>query len=227
MENCGVVIHSSDAYSTLMNPIYGGTIKKSLGLGKNKKTQPQQGLGKGKNKKTQSQQPQVEIQNEVAPEDNIVAQDVPNSSTSGLPPLDDRLSLFGAMLVRMGRKMEEFENTQNEIKESLKVHQARPRAMDTASNLALLQSLQIFMPCTVYELVIEFDSQVLVNMINQRFMESWKFWNLAQRIFSILRGFNFRIEHTFREECSSADVFNCLSWAAAHSIMALVARVLL
>ncbi|CAK9157447.1 unnamed protein product, partial [Ilex paraguariensis] len=39
LEDCGVVIHSSDAYSIHMNPIYGGTIKKSLGQGKKKKTQ--------------------------------------------------------------------------------------------------------------------------------------------------------------------------------------------
>ncbi|CAK9169552.1 unnamed protein product [Ilex paraguariensis] len=128
MEDCGVVIHSSDAYSTPMNPIYSGTTKKSLGKGKNKKTQPQQSLGKGKNKKTR---PQVEIQNDVAPEDNIAAQEVPNSSTGGLPPLDDRFSLFGALLARMGRKMEEFENTQNEIKESLKVIDSRLDRIDS------------------------------------------------------------------------------------------------
>ncbi|CAK9156667.1 unnamed protein product [Ilex paraguariensis] len=103
-----------------MNPINGGTIKKSLGQGKNKKTQPQQSLGKEKNKKTQPQQPQVEIQNEVAPEDNIVAQVVPNSFTSGLPSLDERLSIYASVMIRMGRMMEEFGNTQNEIKESLK-----------------------------------------------------------------------------------------------------------
>ncbi|CAK9180098.1 unnamed protein product [Ilex paraguariensis] len=120
MEDCGVVIHSSDAYSTPMNPINGGTIKKSLGQGKNKKIQPQQSLGKEKNKKTQPQQPQVEIQNEVAPEDNIAAQTVPNSSTSGLPSLDERLSIYAFVMIRMGRMMEEFGNTQNEIKESLK-----------------------------------------------------------------------------------------------------------
>ncbi|CAK9173046.1 unnamed protein product [Ilex paraguariensis] len=65
MEDYGVVIHSSDANSTPMNPIYGGTIKKSLGQGKKKKTQ----------------QPQVEIENEVEAEDEVKAQDVPNSST--------------------------------------------------------------------------------------------------------------------------------------------------
>ena len=105
--------------------------KKEFGQGKNKKTQPQQSLGKGKNKKTQ---PQVEIQNEVAPEDNIAAQDVPNSSTGGLPPSDDRLSLIGAVLVRMGRKMEEFEKTQNEIKKSLKVIDSRLDRIDSRWN---------------------------------------------------------------------------------------------
>ncbi|CAK9144493.1 unnamed protein product [Ilex paraguariensis] len=56
----GVVIHSSDAYSTPMNLIFGGTIKKSLGQGKKKKTQ-------------QPQQPQVEIENEVEAEDEVEA----------------------------------------------------------------------------------------------------------------------------------------------------------
>ncbi|CAK9170532.1 unnamed protein product [Ilex paraguariensis] len=115
MEDCGVVIHSSDSYSTPMNPIYGGTIKKSLGQEKNKKTQ----------------QPQVEIQNEVATEDNIAAQDVPHSSTGGLPSSDDPpLSIFEHLLVQMGRKIEEFENTQNEIKESLKVINSRLDRID-------------------------------------------------------------------------------------------------
>ncbi|CAK9133710.1 unnamed protein product [Ilex paraguariensis] len=100
-----------------MNLINCGTIKKSLGQGKNKKTQPQQSLGKEKNKKTQ---PQVEIQNEAAPEDNIAAQAVSNSSTSGLPSLDERLSIYASVMIRMGRMMEEFGNTQNALKESLK-----------------------------------------------------------------------------------------------------------
>ncbi|CAK9136432.1 unnamed protein product [Ilex paraguariensis] len=38
MEDYGVVIHSSDTYSTPMNPIYGGTIKKSLAQGKKNTT---------------------------------------------------------------------------------------------------------------------------------------------------------------------------------------------
>ncbi|CAK9157962.1 unnamed protein product, partial [Ilex paraguariensis] len=109
--------HSSDAYSTPMNPINGGTIKKSLGQGKNKKTQPQQ--------------PQVEIQNEVAPEDNIATQAVPNSSTSGLPSLDERLSIYASVMIRMGRMMEEFGNAQNEIKESLKVIDSRLDKIDS------------------------------------------------------------------------------------------------
>ncbi|CAK9170434.1 unnamed protein product [Ilex paraguariensis] len=111
MEDCGVVIHSSDTYSTPMNLIYGGTIKKSLGQGKKKKTQ-------------QPQQPQVEIENEVEVEveheDEAQAQDVPNSSTTSLPPDLPPLTVYGMLLVRLGRKMEEFEKTQNEIKESLK-----------------------------------------------------------------------------------------------------------
>ncbi|CAK9170534.1 unnamed protein product [Ilex paraguariensis] len=114
MEDCGVVIHSSDAYSTPMNPINGGTIKKGLGQGKNKKTQPQ-----------------VEIQNEVAPEDNIAAQAVPNSSTSGLPSLDERLSIYASVMILMGRMMEEFGNTQNEIKESLNVIDSRLDKIDS------------------------------------------------------------------------------------------------
>ncbi|CAK9170298.1 unnamed protein product, partial [Ilex paraguariensis] len=101
MEDYGVVIHSSDANSTPMNPIYGGTIKKSLGQGKKKKTQ----------------QPQVEIENEVEAEDEVKAQDVPNSSTGGFPPL----TISGHLLIQMGRKFEQFQNTQDEIKESLKV----------------------------------------------------------------------------------------------------------
>ncbi|CAK9165212.1 unnamed protein product [Ilex paraguariensis] len=70
MEDCGVVIHSRDTYFTPMNPIYGGTIKKSL--------------GQGKKNKTQQSPPQVE--NEVeAKDDEAQTQDVPNSSTAGLP----------------------------------------------------------------------------------------------------------------------------------------------
>ncbi|CAK9144686.1 unnamed protein product [Ilex paraguariensis] len=56
-------------------------------------------LGKEKNKKTQPQQPQVEIQNEVAPEDNIATQAIPNSSTSGLPSLDERLSIYASVMI--------------------------------------------------------------------------------------------------------------------------------
>ncbi|CAK9170103.1 unnamed protein product, partial [Ilex paraguariensis] len=69
-----------------------------------------------------SNPPQVEIENKVKAEDEDEAQDVPNSSTCGLPPLNDLppLTIFGHLLVRMGRKMEEFENTQNEMNESLK-----------------------------------------------------------------------------------------------------------
>ncbi|CAK9170557.1 unnamed protein product [Ilex paraguariensis] len=70
MEDCGVVIHSSDTYSTPMNPIYGETIKKSL--------------GQGKKNKTQQLQPQVEDEVEVE-DDEAQAQDAPNSSTVGVP----------------------------------------------------------------------------------------------------------------------------------------------
>ncbi|CAK9150127.1 unnamed protein product [Ilex paraguariensis] len=38
MEDCGVVVHSSNTYSTPMNPIYGGTIKKSLAQGQKNTT---------------------------------------------------------------------------------------------------------------------------------------------------------------------------------------------
>ncbi|CAK9147422.1 unnamed protein product [Ilex paraguariensis] len=126
MEDCGVVIHSSDTYFTPMSPIYGGTIKKSLGQGK----------------KNTTQQPQPQVENEVeAEDDEAQTHDVPNSSTAGVPncsitgvpnsstaslPLD-ALQVYGMLLVRLTRKMEEFENsqnkikdTQNEIKESLK-----------------------------------------------------------------------------------------------------------
>ncbi|CAK9145863.1 unnamed protein product [Ilex paraguariensis] len=69
MEDCGVVIHSSDTYSTPMNPIYGGTIKKSL----------------GQRKKNKTQQPQPQVENEVEVEDDEAqTQDVPNSSTIGV-----------------------------------------------------------------------------------------------------------------------------------------------
>ncbi|CAK9185265.1 unnamed protein product [Ilex paraguariensis] len=109
MEDRGVVIHSSDTYSTPMNPIYGGTIKKSLGQGK----------------KNTTQQPQPQIENEIeAEDDEAQTQDVPNSSTAGVPnsfttglPLD-ALQVYGMLLLRLTRKMEEFENSQNEIKDT-------------------------------------------------------------------------------------------------------------
>ncbi|CAK9142518.1 unnamed protein product [Ilex paraguariensis] len=110
MEDCGVVIHSSNTYFTLMNPIYSGTIKKRLGQRKKKKTH----------------QPKVDIENEVEvedeDEDEAPTKDVPNSSTASLPPFNDLppMTIFAHLLVRLGRKMDEFGNTKNEIKESLK-----------------------------------------------------------------------------------------------------------
>ncbi|CAK9171400.1 unnamed protein product [Ilex paraguariensis] len=90
VRNVSFEVTPNDTYSTPMNPIYGGTIKKSL--------------GQGKKNKTQQSQPQVE--NEVeAKDDEAQTQDVPNSSTAGVPNSSttslrlDALQVYGMLLV--------------------------------------------------------------------------------------------------------------------------------
>ena len=51
----------------------------------------------------------------------------------------------------------------------------------------------------VYQLVIEIDSKLLVDMVKQKVKVSWKFWSLFDQIHSILRRFAFEIQHTYRE----------------------------
>ncbi|CAK9152260.1 unnamed protein product, partial [Ilex paraguariensis] len=89
-----IVIQSSDTYSSPMNPIFGETIKESLGQGKKKKTQ----------------QPQVET------EDEVEAENDPSSSSGTIPPL----IMVGQMFIQMLEKMEQFQKTQDDMKESIK-----------------------------------------------------------------------------------------------------------
>ena len=57
----------------------------------------------------------------------------------------------------------------------------------------------------VYPIIIESDSKILVDMIQQNHIPSWKYWNLARLICSYLGRFNFKIQHTYREGNSVAD----------------------
>ncbi|CAK9170816.1 unnamed protein product [Ilex paraguariensis] len=56
-----------------------------------------------------------------------------------------------------------------------------------------------------YELIIEIDSKMLVDVVNQKIKASWKFWTILVQVFSLLRHFNFQIHHTYREGNMVAD----------------------
>ena len=58
-----------------------------------------------------------------------------------------------------------------------------------------------------YDLIIETDSKMLVDMVNQRVQTSWKFWTLFVQIFAMLRQFKFQIQHTYHESNRVADAF--------------------
>ncbi|CAK9168906.1 unnamed protein product [Ilex paraguariensis] len=131
MEDCGVVIHSTDTYSTPMNPIYGETIKKSLGQGKKNKTQ----------------QPQSQVENEDVPNSstagvpnsstagvpNSFTIGVPNSSKVGLPP--DPLQIYGMLLVVSALRWQVF--------------MIRPKREDGILGKVMLQDLKIVCPLSV------------------------------------------------------------------------------
>ena len=72
---------------------------------------------------------------------------------------------------------------------------------------ALLNGLQLLLDfgLEVYPILIESDSQILVEMVQQQHISSWKLWHLSQEIFSKLSLFNFQITHVYREGNAVAD----------------------
>ncbi|CAK9146009.1 unnamed protein product, partial [Ilex paraguariensis] len=50
-----------------------------------------------------------------------------------------------------------------------------------------------------YSIIIETDSKLLVDMVMQKIKASWKFWNILDRIASILQNFNFQFQHTYHQ----------------------------
>ena len=54
-------------------------------------------------------------------------------------------------------------------------------------------------------MIIEIDSQVLVDLIKQQSTLAWKFWALFRKIFTILQSFEYQIQHSYREGNAVAD----------------------
>ena len=69
------------------------------------------------------------------------------------------------------------------------------------SGLKLLQEYGL----QVYDLIIESDSKLLVDMVNKRIKTSWKFWILLDEISASLQNFSFQIQHSYREGNMVAD----------------------
>ncbi|CAK9159836.1 unnamed protein product [Ilex paraguariensis] len=104
------------------------------------------------------------------------------------------------------------------------VFNAKPKVMDSAQGRSLLQSLNVVSSAALsvqvkwirWELPspgllklnidgASKDSQILVDMIKQKHIQSWKFWTLATRIFYLLSHFEIRMQHIYREGKAVAD----------------------
>ena len=56
-----------------------------------------------------------------------------------------------------------------------------------------------------YQLIIETDSQILMNMVKDQFKCSWKYWPLIYQLHQLLHALKFEINHIYREANSVAD----------------------